>query len=204
MVREHLGALINRQKDMRVCGEAEDRSDGLELISQKRPLLALVDLSLKSSSGLDLIKDLRAILPDLKILVISMHDENLYAERSIRSGAHGYVSKQEKSEEILEAIRRVLSGKIYMSPALSEKTVSRMLGKLQGSDGAVDELTDREFQIFDLIGQGYRTVEIARHLRLEVKTIDSYRTRIKAKLKLSSTSELLRKAITWRQDAGAR
>jgi DNA-binding NarL/FixJ family response regulator len=200
MVRERLAEIINREADMKVCGEAEDRPNALEVIGREQPNLAIVDLTLKRSNGLDLIKDLRAMHPELRILVVSMQEENLYAERVIRAGAHGYITKQEATRKILEAIRLVLSGKVYLSDALSSDILSRMVGKSKTPGSSFELLTDRELQVFDLVGQGFGTRQIAEQLGLDVKTVETYRARIKDKLELKDASELLRKAIAWKLD----
>ena len=200
MVRERLAEIINREADMKVCGEAEDRPNGLEVIGREKPDLAIIDLTLKRSNGLDLIKDLRAMHPELRILVVSMQEENLYAERVIRAGAHGYITKQEATRKILEAIRTVLSGKVYLSDALSADILSRMVGKSKAPGSSFELLTDRELQVFDLVGQGFSTRQIAEQLGLDVKTVETYRARIKDKLELKDASELLRKAIAWKLD----
>jgi len=200
MVRERLAEIINREADMTVCGEAEDRPNALEVIGLQSPNLAIIDLTLKRSNGLDLIKDLRAMHPELRILVVSMQEENLYAERVIRAGAHGYITKQEATRKILEAIRMVLSGKVYLSDALSADILSRMVGKSKAPGSSFELLTDRELQVFDLVGQGFGTRQIAEQLGLDVKTVETYRARIKDKLELKDASELLRKAIAWKLD----
>ncbi len=200
MVRERLAEVINRESDMKVCGEAEDRPNALEVIGRQLPDLAIVDLTLKRSNGLDLIKDLRAMHPGLRILVVSMQEENLYAERVIRAGAHGYITKQEATRKILEAIRMVLAGKVYLSDALSADILSRMVGKSKAPGSSFELLTDRELQVFDLVGQGFGTRQIAEQLGLDVKTVETYRARIKDKLELKDASELLRKAIAWKLD----
>lgn len=201
MVRERLAEIINREADMMVCGEAEDRANALEVIGRESPGLAIVDLTLRRSNGLDLIKDLRAMYPDVRILVVSMQEENLYAERVIRAGAHGYITKQEATRKILEAIRQVLDGKVFLSDALSAELLSRMVGKPKATPGSSFELlTDRELQVFDLVGQGFGTRQIAEQLGLDVKTVETYRARIKDKLELKDASELLRKAIAWKLD----
>ena len=200
MVRERLAEIINREADMKVCGEAEDRPNALEVIGREQPDLAIVDLTLKRSNGLDLIKDLRAMHPELRILVVSMQEENLYAERVIRAGAHGYITKQEATRKILEALRLVLSGKVYLSDALSADILSRMVGKSKAPGSSFELLTDRELQVFDLVGQGFGTRQIAEQLGLDVKTVETYRARIKDKLELKDASELLRTAIAWKLD----
>lgn len=200
MVRERLAEIINRELDMVVCGEAADRGDALEVIARESPGLVIVDLSLRNSSGLDLIKDLRSLRPDLSILVLSMQDEKLYAERTIRAGAHGYLNKQEATRTILEALRQILAGKVFMSPALSSELLSRIVGRSQNAAYTIEKLSDRELQIFDLLGQGYGSRQSAEYLGLDVKTIETYRSRLKEKLDLKDASELLQRAIAWRQE----
>ena len=200
MVRERLAEVINRETDMVVCGEAEDRGSALEVIAREAPDLAIVDLTLKRSNGLDLIKDLHVMHPKLLVLVLSMQDETLYAERVIRAGAHGYITKQEATRKILSAIREVLGGKVFLSPEISADILSRMLGKSKGAIRSLEVLSDRELQVFDLVGQGFGTRQIAEQLGLDVKTVETYRSRIKEKLELRDASELLRKAIAWKHD----
>lgn len=200
MVRERLAEVINRETDMTVCGEAEDRGGALEVIARESPDLAIVDLTLKRSNGLDLIKDLHVMHPRLLVLVLSMQDETLYAERVIRAGAHGYITKQEATRKILNAIREVLGGKVFLSPEISADILSRMLGKSKGAIRSLEVLSDRELQVFDLVGQGFGTRQIAEQLGLDVKTVETYRSRIKEKLEIRDASELLRKAIAWKHD----
>jgi len=198
MVREMLAQVINREPDMVVCGEAEDRGGALEVIAREQPGLAIVDLTLKRSNGLDLVKDLHVMHPRLLVLVLSMQDETLYAERVIRAGAHGYITKQEATRKILDAIREVLAGKVYLSAGMSADILSRMLGKSKGAIRSLEVLSDRELQVFDLVGQGFGTRQIAEQLSLDVKTVETYRSRIKEKLEIRDSSELLRKAIAWK------
>jgi DNA-binding NarL/FixJ family response regulator len=200
MVRERLAEVINREPDLSVCGEAEDRGGALEMIGRVRPRLAIVDLTLKRSNGLDLIKDLHVMHPELLILVLSMQDENLYAERVIRAGAHGYITKQEATRKILDAIRQVMAGKIFLSGELSAEILARMLGRSKAATRTLDVLSDRELQVFGLVGEGFGTRQIAEQLGLDVKTVETYRTRIKEKLELKDASELLRQAIAWKRD----
>lgn len=201
MVRERLADVINRESDLRVCGEAEDRAGALEVIAREKPGLAIVDLTLKRSNGLDLIKDLHVMHPNLLILVLSMQDESLYAERVVRAGAHGYITKYEATGKILVAIRQVLSGKMFLSAEVSDDILSRMLGKPKPSLRSIDVLSDRELQVFELVGQGYGTRQIAEILGLDGKTVETYRSRIKEKLEIKDASELLRRAIAWKREA---
>jgi DNA-binding NarL/FixJ family response regulator len=199
LVRERLAELINREPDLEVCGEAEDRNHGLELISQTRPELAIVDLTLKSSLGIELIKDLQARMPEVRILVVSMQDEAIHAERCIRAGARGYITKQAASRHIMQAIRRVLAGEIYLSEAATSLWLQRSLGKAADttSDPLAAQLADRELQVFELVGKGHSTRQIAELLALDVKTIETYRARIKDKLGLKDAPDLLQRAIAW-------
>jgi DNA-binding NarL/FixJ family response regulator len=201
VARDGLQTAINDQPDLEVCGTAEERQGALQAIERTKPDLAVIDLMLKGSSGLELIKDAHARWPRLLILVVSMHDENLYAERVLRAGARGYITKQEATRDILVAIRRVLGGGIY----LSDKTASTVLARLTSNpepegDSIADILADRELQVFEMTGRGLSTREIAEQLRIDMKTVDTYRTRIKEKLKLESSSELLQLAIRWNRD----
>jgi DNA-binding NarL/FixJ family response regulator len=198
LVRERLTEVINREADLIVSGEAEDRHEAIEAILAKPPDLVIVDLKLKTSDGLELIKDIRARWPRMRMLVVSMHDESLYAERVIRAGALGYITKQEATRKILLAVRRVLAGSIY----LNEKIANRLIGRLTAhadpaSTTPAESLADREFQVFELTGRGLNTHDIARQLHIAVKTVETYRARIKEKLRLKDASELLQLAIAW-------
>jgi DNA-binding NarL/FixJ family response regulator len=198
IVRERLAEVINREPDLRVCGEAEDRAQALEVIARCHPRLAIVDLTLRRSHGLELIKDLRAQHPALRILVVSMQEESLYAERVLRAGAHGYITKQEATRKIMQAIQRVLAGDIYLSEELATQVAARILGRGRSTMiASVDSLADRELQVFEMIGRGLSTRQIAEELHLDTKTIETYRARIKDKLQLKDASELLQKAIAW-------
>ena len=198
LVRERLAEIINREADLTVCGEAEDRHEALAAISKKRPDLVIVDLTLKTSDGLELIKDVHSRWPKMPMLVVSMHDESLYAERVIRAGALGYITKQEATRKILLAIRRVLAGSIYLNEGIATHIISRLTVRA-GSAAATpaDRLADRELQVFDLTGRGLNTSEIADRLHIAVKTVETYRARIREKLKLKDSSELLQWAISW-------
>jgi DNA-binding NarL/FixJ family response regulator len=198
LFRERLSQLINHELDMEVCGEAEDSQRAIQLIQNTSPHLAIVDITLKDSSGLELIKSIRALSIDVPILVLSMHDEALYAERALRAGATGYITKHQAAGEVLLAVRRVLAGEVY----LSEKMTSAFLKSLTATGvknipRPVDRLTDRELEVLDLIGRGHTTREIAEALKLGVATVDTYRARIKEKLNLRNTAELQHFAIRW-------
>jgi DNA-binding NarL/FixJ family response regulator len=200
MVRERLSEIINHEKDLMVCAEAEDRAGAIQAIGQSRPDLAIVDLALKNSNGLELIKDVRARWPKLLVLVVSMHEESLYAERVMRAGARGYITKQEATRNILVAIRRVLSGEIYLSGKTASAVISHLTSKSGAGGSITDQLTDRELQVFELTGSGQSTREIADHLHIDVKTVETYRIRIKEKLGIRASSELLQLAIRWSQN----
>lgn len=199
LVRERLAELIHREPDLEVCGEAEDRHQALDLITATRPEMAIVDLTLKSSLGIELIKDLQALMPELKVLVVSMQDEVIYAERCIRAGARGYITKQEASRNIMQAIRKVLSGEIYVSEEVASSVIARSIGghKVGTPPSMISMLADRELQVFELVGRGHSTRQIADLLNLDVKTIETYRARIKDKMGLKDASELLQRAIAW-------
>jgi DNA-binding NarL/FixJ family response regulator len=198
MVRERLAEIINREADLHVCGEAEDRHEALQAVEARRPDLVIVDLTLKSSDGLELIKDIHARWASLRMLVVSMHDESLYAERVLRAGALGYITKQEATRNILLAVRRVLAGNIY----LNDRIATHILARLTTRNGAVaitpaEVLADRELQVFELTGRGLNTREIASRLHIAPKTVETYRARIRNKLNLEDGGELLRSAISW-------
>jgi DNA-binding NarL/FixJ family response regulator len=198
LVRERLAEIINREPDLAVCGEAENRHDALEIIASSSPSLALVDLTLKDSDGLELIKDVHSRWPHLLVLVVSMHDESLYAERAIRAGAHGYITKQEATRNMLLAIRRVLAGNIYLNDRISTRIIARLTSRAAPVAASPAELlADRELQVFELTGRGFNTRQIASRLRIAVKTIETYRARIRQKLNLKTPSELLQFAIAW-------
>ncbi len=203
MLRERLALLIEKEPGMVVSGEADNVQQGLDLIESQWPDIAIVDLTLKGSSGLELIKDLKARAIPTPVLVLSMHDESLYAERALRAGALGYITKQAASEEVLAAIHRVLSGNVYLSRDFTEKIVNQMAGAgLPAEYSPLHLLADRELEVFRLIGLGQTTREIATALGLGLKTVDTYRERIKQKLNLKNAAELYRKATCWVQEQG--
>ena len=203
LVRERLADVINREPDLVVCGEAEDRWQALEAIDANRPDLLLLDLSLKHSHGLDLIKDLRHRHPALPILVLSMHDESLHAERVLRAGARGFITKQQATRDILNALRTVLAGNICLSHAMTARLSSMLAARRRArSPLSLNSLTDRELRVFDLLGQGLGTRQIAAELCLAIRTVETYRARIKSKLRLKNAHELLQHAIRWNQAGG--
>jgi len=198
IVRQGLGQLIAQEPDMEVCGEAESAPEALRAIANLKPTVAVVDISLKDSSGVELIKDVKVRYPALPVLVLSMHDESFYAERVLRAGARGYVTKEEASETVLAAIRRVLRGEIYLSEKMASKMLSVFVGgPRQPVGSSMDLLSDRELEVFELIGRGLQTREVAQKLHLSVKTIESHRANIKRKLGLANATELMQRAIQW-------
>ena len=204
LVREGLADLINKEKDIVVCGWAKDIPQTIKAIKKLKPDVVTVDISLEDASGLDLMKDIKTRFPGLPVLALSMHQESIYAERAIRAGAKGYITKQEATKKVITAIRKVLEGRLYLSETMKEKLVYSLIGNDESDAGTspIDRLTDRELEVFRLIGQGKATRQIAEQLCLSAKTIETYRSRIKEKLNLSSGSELLRCAFQWasRQD----
>jgi len=200
VVRFGIAQLINRQPDLVVCGEEEDARRALDTITRLRPELVIADLSLKDSSGLELIRNIKAQFPSLPILVVSVHDETVYAEIAFRAGALGYLMKQEALEKIVTAIRRVLSGSVYVSDALGAKMLQQQVrGNTDVQQPAIKSLSDREVEVFHLIGQWKKTKEIAGELHLSVKTVEYYREQIKRKLNLKDASELTQYATAWVQ-----
>jgi DNA-binding NarL/FixJ family response regulator len=198
IVRDGLITLINHQQDLRVCGEAEDAAQALKSISELKPEVVIVDISLKSSDGIELTKNIKALYPRLPVIVLSIHDESVYAERALRAGAQAYLMKEVVSENIVTAIRTVLSGEIYVSNTMGKKLLRKLAaGKAHTISAPMDSLSDRELEIFRLIGQGYKPSKIAQSMHLSVKTVETYRARIKEKLNLADADELLRYAIQW-------
>lgn len=198
MIREHLAQLLEKQPDLHICGEAIDLSQALEGIAASNPDIAIIDISLRSSSGLDLIKEIKARGWPLPILILSMHDESLYAERALRAGALGYINKQESSRNILAAIRKVIARQIHVSPEISERFVRLAIaGNTMTASSPVTRLGDRELEVFQLIGRSVGTRQIAETLGLSVKTVETYRARIKEKLSLENGVQLMRRAVEW-------
>jgi DNA-binding NarL/FixJ family response regulator len=202
-VREALAIRIGRQRDLEVCGEAADLSEALRLVADTQPDVAVVDLSLKSGNGIDLIKRIKDRNEHVRILVWSMHSESLYAERALRAGALGYINKDQATDKIVEAIRRVLQGKVYLSDEMAEKLLHRAVGKQEDlTRSPLDALADRELEVFRLIGQGVKTADIAERLHLSVKTVETYRDRIRHKLNLTDGTKLAHYATQWVQENG--
>jgi len=198
IVRQGLTLLINREADLTVCGEAEDAQAAMQSIVTAKPDILVVDISLHGPDGLDLLKNLRARYPDLPVLILSMHDESVYAERALRAGAQGYIMKQEASEKVLIALRRILSHEIYVSERIANRMLQRYIGNpIAGRPSSIAELTDRELEVFRLIGEGHSTRQIAEELHISAKTVESYQAHIKEKLSLRSARELVQHAIQW-------
>ena len=198
IVRQGLALLINRESDLAVCGDAEEANSAMQLIASIRPDLVVVDISLSGPDGLDLLKSIRAHDPNLPVLILSMLDEMLYAERALRAGANGYIMKQEATEKVLVAIRRILGGEIYVSDKMANKMLHRFVGDAPVRDPSpMAELTDRELEVFRLIGEGHGTRQIAEKLHISVKTVESYQAHIKEKLSLKNSRELVQRAIQW-------
>lgn len=197
-----LAAIVNREPDLFICGDSDSASAALDLIAKTKPAIVITDISLKTSNGLELLKNLATLCPQVPVLVISMHDETLYAERAIRAGARGYLMKREAAEKILPAIRTILAGDIYLSEPMKGKLLSGLVRQRKGGPQdqqslPLDTLSDRELEVFQLIGNGFTTREIAQRLNLSTKTIDSYREHLKTKLAVENGAELARRAICW-------
>jgi DNA-binding NarL/FixJ family response regulator len=199
IVRQGLALLINREADLEVCGDAEEAVSALRCIEELKPNLVIVDISLNGPDGLDLLKDIRMRYGSLPVLILSMLDESIYAERALRAGANGYIMKQEATERVLVAIRHILSGDIYVSDRMASRMLHRMAG---GSSFAqrspISDLTDRELEVFRLIGEGHGTRQIADELHISVKTVESYQAHIKEKLALRNARELVQRAVQWK------
>lgn len=198
MMRQGLSQLVETEKDLTVCGEAQNAAEAIERVNSLKPDLVLVDITLPDKNGLELIKDIHSMHPKILLLVISMHDESLYAERVLRAGGRGYIMKQEGGKRLLEAIRQVLNGQIYVSGKMSAKILEIFSGRRNDNmNSPVELLSDREFEVFQLIGQGKSTQQIADQLHLSAKTVEVHRVNIKQKLKLQTAPELIRFAVRW-------
>ena len=201
LVREWLTNLINEQPDLTVCGEAESSPQALQAIEQIKPDVAVVDIALRDSSGIELIKDLKQTCPNVMVLVLSMHEESHYAERALRAGARGYIMKRETTKKVIAAIRQVLSGQLYVSETTAAAMAAQFVaGKSLDATSPAQQLSDRELEVFEMLGQGRGTRQIAESLRVSVKTVQAYCARIKEKLNLASATELLREAVRWHED----
>ena len=198
MTRAGLVHVINHQPDMIVCGEAASAVQALEILDSSRPDLLLVDITLPGKSGLELIKDVKALRPELLMLVISMHDESLYADRVLRAGARGYITKDEGGEKLIEAIRHVLRGRIYVSESMSAHILEIFSGRQAALDrSSIEKLSDREFEVFESLGAGLSSQQIAKKLHLSAKTVDAHRANIKTKLSIKTSAELIAYAARW-------
>lgn len=198
IVRQGLALLINQEADLLVCGEAEEATGAMHALAFSKPDILIVDISLNGPDGIDLLKNIRSTHPTLPVLILSMHDESMYAERALRAGANGYIMKQEATEKVLVALRRILSGEIYVSDRIANKMLKHYItgsGTLRRS--SIADLSDRELEVFRLIGEGHGTRQIAEELHLSVKTVESYQAHIKEKLSLRSARELMQHAIQW-------
>jgi DNA-binding NarL/FixJ family response regulator len=197
-MRAGLAQLINAQSDLMVCGEAGNPSEAFRSLAKVKPALVLSDLTMPGRSGLEFIKDLKAAEPDLAVLVVSMHDEVVFAERALRAGARGYIMKEAGGENLLAAIRQVLRGEVYVSPRMSSRILNDLSARRpRGSTSPIERLTDREFEVFQLIGQGKSTRDIAEQLHLSSKTVDVHRSHLKEKLELKDATALIRHAVRW-------
>lgn len=198
ILRAGLGRMINQEADMMICGEAEDGPTAFDLAGTLNPDIAVIDISLKGSNGIELVKNLKARYPELPTLVLSMHDESLYAERALRAGSLGYIMKEEAIEQVLVAIRKVLQGEIFLSEKMKSKMLQQMAtGKGKVVTSPIEQLTDRELEVFRLIGEGCSTRQIAGQLHLSVRTVEAYREYIKTKLNLKNATELVQHAFHW-------
>ena len=200
LVREWLTNLLHQQMDFQVCGETGHAAEALQLIAAARPDIAILDLSLSSGSGLELIKDIKTSQPGVAVLVLSMHDEMLYAERALRAGASGYIMKSEATQKVIQAVRAVLQGEIYIGSKVTSLMAKKQItGKGDDATLPLEQLSDRELEVFQLLGRGFSTRQISEHLHIGFKTIQSYSARIKEKLNLANINELMREAIRWQE-----
>ncbi len=198
LVREGLVSMINREPDLQVAGEAEGVATGLAIVATKLPDVVITDLSLKDGNGLTMIRELRALYPALGILVVSMHEEPYYAERALRAGARGYLTKRESAGRIAEAVRRVAAGRIYARSELLEKLAERLADRVPAERKSPgDLLSDRELEVFQYFGRGLETKQVAKEMHLSIKTVEAYMARTKEKLDLTHINEFIREAVTW-------
>jgi DNA-binding NarL/FixJ family response regulator len=201
LVREWLAVLINQQPDLMVCGEAASAAEALTLIAAAKPQVAIVDISMEGGSGIELIKTIKSIcpvMPEVAVIVLTMHDELLYAERALRAGARGYIMKRAATKNVLQAIRSVLKGEFYISERIALVMAEKFVeGKPAATGSLVEVLSDRELEVFQLLGRGHNTRQIAEEMHVSFKTVQAFRARIKEKLKLSNATELLRDAVRW-------
>jgi DNA-binding NarL/FixJ family response regulator len=204
LLRKGISQLIDHEPDLMVVAEAEDAHKAMTAIENAKPDVALIDITLRGSSGLELVKNIKARFPNLKMLMLSMHEESVYAHRALRAGASGYIMKQEGVEKVLAALRKVLKGEVYLSDSLGNRMLHSLInGRAPRNESPVEQLSDRELEIFTLIGQGHGTRIIAEKLRLSIKTIESHRAHVKRKLNLHTAAELVHHAIQWVQSEKA-
>jgi len=202
ITRQGVAVLINQEEDLEVIGEADSAPAAIALLQKQPADLAIIDITLKTTNGIELMKHIRVLAPDMPVLVMSMHDEGVYAERAMRAGARGYIMKQEASSRVLTAIRTVLSGELHLSDRMKERMLHRLVSnRKEEVRFSIDTLSDREMEVFQLIGDGFSTRQVASKLNLSVKTIDSYREHLKLKLQLESGKDLVRYAIQWMKGA---
>ncbi|MGA3210259.1 MAG: response regulator transcription factor [Terriglobales bacterium] len=204
IVRQGLALMINREPDLVVCGEAEEAMGAMHVLASSHPDVLILDISLNGPDGIDLLKNLRTTHPALPVLILSMHDELIYAERALRAGANGYIMKQEAAEKVLVAVRRILGGEIYVSDRIANRMLKHYItgsGTLRNS--SIADLSDRELEVFRMIGEGQGTRQIAEALHLSIKTVESYQAHIKEKLSLRSARELMQRAIQWNMNEKA-
>jgi DNA-binding NarL/FixJ family response regulator len=202
LVREWLANLINEQSDLCVCGEASNAPQAFQKIGGERPDIVIVDISLEGGSGIELIKNIKAAHPEVAMIVLSMHDESLYAERALRAGARGYIMKREATKKVLKAIRAVLGGKLYISDKIADTMAEKFVdGRPMPAASPVEQLSDRELEVFQLLGRGFSTRQIADHMRVGFKTVQTYSARLKEKLQLDNATQLLHEAIRWHESS---
>lgn len=201
LVREGVANLINQQPDFEVCGEAASEPQALELAGRVKPAVVIVDISLENGSGLELIKNIKTLHPAVVMLALSMHDETLYAERALRAGARGYLMKREAAKKVIQGIRAVLAGQLFVSEKIAALMTEKYVGGQTAAPASpVEQLSDRELEVFQLLGRGQSTRQIADHLHVGFKTVQAYCARIKEKLKLANATELLRAAMHWNEN----
>ena len=200
IVRHGLGELIARQPDLKMCGEAADAAEALRQVEATRPDVAVVDISLDGDNGIELVEQIKALYPEVKTLVSSMHDEKTYAGRALRAGALGYINKRESIRKVIDAVRQVLGGEIYLSPQMASQLLHRAAVGQSLDNDPVDTLSNRELEVFEMIGQGMNTQQIAGKLGLSPRTVETHRKKIKTKLNLQNSAQLSRAAFLWVQE----
>ena len=197
LVRQGLAQFINQERDMQVYAEASDGYEALETIEKDPPDLVIADIEMKGLNGMELVRNMKSQHPDIPVLMLSMHDEGLYAERALRAGARGYLMKEEDPDVVVNAIRTIIEGEVYVSEEAISKILSNYTGNWSDKGSIIDRLSDRELEVFKMIGEGYRTRHIAEHLHLSAKTVESYKARLKQKLTLKDAAQLARYAAEW-------